>query len=823
MNCTTTGFRGAKRAVALFRHALRFAISLRTYKTLCVLLGIATIVAACSHDDGDAISVPQSETSTAQITAQAADQPASIEAPERILVTGSDDPATQARILLVEADGLERNGFWEESIDLRASVLLSAEVLPQDLLSTARLDQARLLLRLDRPVRAESVLLAIDQADLDDEQFLVHQLLLGRTLALLNEPQVSLDSYQRYLDRGGPAQSTVQLLQAALYITLDNGAAAIAAYNAVLTDPSAPAWDIEAALLELGVLHENRGEYEDAATQYQRLYNVSPWTGDDTFALLRLGEVRWELGDSAGATESWTELVDAYPWHTRAADAYDALTARGLSIDPNVEGLLLYRQFDLNDANFVFASNLANSDLSSADEAFAHYYLGAIHEDLGNVPSAIINYLTAADLDPDGDLADNALWWSSRLLQERGDLDQASSNYQRLATSYPSSEFARRAGILAGLLPLQDGNVSAAEIRFLAVASAAAHTQTEQRAWLWIGKLRADGGDDRGAASAFRQAIDLDPVSYSGLRADANLQALAEAATASAAANDRPLARLITQNESALSWLGRNFGPEDSESAAFIQEPAWQAAVQLERAGFRQSASIRFGELIESARAQPWRLYRIGQQLNGLAVAHRVLDVGEQLLAGLDASERAAAPVEILRWAYPQGWPALIATEASSTEIDALLLYALIRQESRFNPDAGSSAGALGLTQVIPPTADAIATALSDQSFAVDLLFRPERSIAYGAYYLSEQLRHFGEAPWIALAAYNGGPGNADRWAGGDPKIDQDLFFDQISFTETRLYVQLVLENLAWYQFIYGEGVDTPFASVDPQTGTLND
>ena len=109
----------------------------------------------------------------------------------------------------------------------------------------------------------------------------------------------------------------------------------------------------------------------------------------------------------------------------------------------------------------------------------------------------------------------------------------------------------------------------------------------------------------------------------------------------------------------------------------------------------------------------------------------------------------------------------------------------------------------MGLTQVIPPTADAIAGALDDDSFQIDLLFRPERSISYGAYYLGQQLAQFEGAAWIALAAYNGGPGNADRWSGGDYGIDPDLFFEQITFTETRSYVSLVLENYAWYQFIY--------------------
>ena len=127
----------------------------------------------------------------------------------------------------------------------------------------------------------------------------------------------------------------------------------------------------------------------------------------------------------------------------------------------------------------------------------------------------------------------------------------------------------------------------------------------------------------------------------------------------------------------------------------------------------------------------------------------------------------------------------------------------MIRQESRFNPDAGSIAGALGLTQVIPSTAADISHALSDHTFSVDLLFRPEKSIEYGAYYLGKMLSQFNSNPTIALAAYNGGPGNALKWSNENSSIDPDIFYETISYQETRSYVQLVLENYAWYQLIY--------------------
>jgi soluble lytic murein transglycosylase len=136
---------------------------------------------------------------------------------------------------------------------------------------------------------------------------------------------------------------------------------------------------------------------------------------------------------------------------------------------------------------------------------------------------------------------------------------------------------------------------------------------------------------------------------------------------------------------------------------------------------------------------------------------------------------------------------------------------ALVRQESFFRPDAESSAGALGLTQVIPSTADEIAEQLDEADFTYVDLFRPNVSLRFGAHYLGSQLELFGGDISAALAAYNGGPGNALRWQEFAPD-DPDLFLETISLSETRAYVELVLEHYARYRYAYGltEGASLP-------------
>jgi soluble lytic murein transglycosylase len=130
-------------------------------------------------------------------------------------------------------------------------------------------------------------------------------------------------------------------------------------------------------------------------------------------------------------------------------------------------------------------------------------------------------------------------------------------------------------------------------------------------------------------------------------------------------------------------------------------------------------------------------------------------------------------------------------------------LAALVRQESLFSPTAASSADARGLTQVIPSTAQAIASALGVSDFRLEDLYRPKLSLQFGAYYLAEMLRLAGGDTWMALASYNGGYGNAVRWAGGDRPIDPDLFLENVTFDETRTYLQSVARNYRFYRALY--------------------
>ena len=103
----------------------------------------------------------------------------------------------------------------------------------------------------------------------------------------------------------------------------------------------------------------------------------------------------------------------------------------------------------------------------------------------------------------------------------------------------------------------------------------------------------------------------------------------------------------------------------------------------------------------------------------------------------------------------------------------------------------------------VPATAEGIAQNLQVPDFQIDDLLRPAVGVRFGAFYLARQLDAIHGSLPVGLAAYNGGPGNAQRWAGGSSVSHQDLFTEGIDYDETRSYVKLVVGYYAAYRRLY--------------------
>lgn len=150
---------------------------------------------------------------------------------------------------------------------------------------------------------------------------------------------------------------------------------------------------------------------------------------------------------------------------------------------------------------------------------------------------------------------------------------------------------------------------------------------------------------------------------------------------------------------------------------------------------------------------------------------------------------------------FPLPHRAQVVNYARTNEVNPAWIYAVIRQESAFQKDARSPAGALGLMQIMPATGRRIARDLQVNLSSRYKLLDTDINIRFGAHYLRYTLNKFKDNPLLATAAYNAGPGRVTQWLSKDATpIAADIWAETIPFSETRKYVQRVTE----YTVIYG-------------------
>ena len=148
---------------------------------------------------------------------------------------------------------------------------------------------------------------------------------------------------------------------------------------------------------------------------------------------------------------------------------------------------------------------------------------------------------------------------------------------------------------------------------------------------------------------------------------------------------------------------------------------------------------------------------------------------------------------------YPTPYRVEISDAARQNNVDEALLFGLARQESRFIVDIVSGAGAVGLTQLMPPTAKWVARQAGRADFRTPRLDDPALNAQLGAYYFRHVLDRLDDLPVLAAAAYNAGPGRANSWRGAMP-LEGAIYAETIPFNETRDYVKKLLANAMFYQ-----------------------
>lgn len=161
----------------------------------------------------------------------------------------------------------------------------------------------------------------------------------------------------------------------------------------------------------------------------------------------------------------------------------------------------------------------------------------------------------------------------------------------------------------------------------------------------------------------------------------------------------------------------------------------------------------------------------------------------------------------ILKKVFPLQYSQSVVKYSKEYDVDPFIIYAIIRVESKFNPYAKSNKGAMGLMQITPQTGKYIAELLNTDNYEESKLYNTDLNIQFGAFYFSKLYNDFNRDVDCALAAYNGGRGNVNKWIETNSEGKSYLDVAKIPFQETKNYVIKVRRIYELYRFIYTDKV----------------
>lgn len=231
--------------------------------------------------------------------------------------------------------------------------------------------------------------------------------------------------------------------------------------------------------------------------------------------------------------------------------------------------------------------------------------------------------------------------------------------------------------------------------------------------------------------------------------------------------------------------------PTADELAAAGNDGGLQRALALYRLNLRMEA------------VREWNFSIRGWDDKRLLAAAEIARRNEVWDRAINTADRTAALHDYnLRFLAP--YRPLFAEFAKQQGLEESWVLGLVRQESRFIPGVKSSAGAMGLMQLMPATATMVARKAGMKDFSLSGVTDPRVNIQLGTSYMREVLDSLDNHPLLASAAYNAGPGRAQRWRSQRP-IEGAIYAETIPFNETRDYVKKVLSNTMYYAALAGE------------------
>ena len=526
--------------------------------------------------------------------------------------------------------------------------------------------------------------------------------------------------------------------------------------------------------------HEAQGDLQRAYGGYQELRDNSPTS-------------RW-----AGlARKDQYRLREKYP-EQFALNNFTALAD---------EADRLARERQLNDADALYKRLL--DSVTEADQRLR--FLTKLAAIRGRADAIPLLEQIARDF-PDSSEAPKALYQIGQTLWNRHENAQAFEYFKQILERYPSSAYADRANFAAGDIHEYFGRKPEAIQLYTIVPKQFPGSSVRDDAVWRLAWLHYRAGDWQMALTTFKS------LAAQARNGNFGTAALYWQARSSEKLGDVDSAKQLyrqifnggeesyyqTLSQRALERLGEPVLEIKRSKPIAVAEsdPAIGAEVSFHLGRARELAALGIHGLAVTELDQVNRYANSKNWLQPLLMREYFANQAYGRSLGL-ASQMPISQSERDYYRYPLAYWELVQQKARERELDPHLILALIRQESLFDPRARSPATALGLMQLIPPTAARVAKQLGLAVPTQDKLFDPELNVALGTQYLKDLLQRYSNNWFKAIAAYNAGEAAVDRWEREIVTDDIEEFVERIPYSETRGYVKLVLRNHRIYKRLY--------------------
>jgi soluble lytic murein transglycosylase len=657
----------------------------------------------------------------------------------------------------------------------------------------------------------------------------------------LKQYSQAAESYLNYLIlRPGLVDAYVLDRRGDALFAAGNYAEAANDFQAALQSPST----LDGTLLQLKLAraYAVSGDYGTALTLYDDLYFRS--NNDYTKALidLRKGQAYTALGQTDQAQAAYLDAVQNFPMAYESYSALVALVDAGVSVDELNRGIVDYYAGEFGAASAAFNRYL---QANPTDPGTALYYYGLAQRAQGGNKDAILLWDKLISNYPDHRYWDEA-WEQKAYTQwayledydqalktlldfvekaapshpraaeflfdaasvaERGKkLEQAAELWERVANLYPNYEQAPRAVFLTGVTRYRLGKYPEAQTAFQRYSGMVTAIGDRAAGSFWVGKCQDALGDKEAAHTTWETTANIDPTGYYSERARDILRDRQPFTPPEGfdLAVDWP-----TERARAEDWLRQRFSlPADldlSGPGELTSNTGLIRGRELWDLGLYDEARAEFEALRQQVAADPAQSFRLSNYLFDLGAYRSSIMSARQVLslALMDDAMSLSAPAYFNHLRFGTYYADLIMPLAEQYAFHPLFLLSVVRQESLFEGFVSSSADARGLMQIIPATGADIAKNLGwPPDYSADDLYRPLVSLTFGVDYLDTQRKVFDGDLYAALAAYNGGPGNAHEWKELAPN-DPDVFLEVIRYEETRKYIRGIYEIFTLYRVIY--------------------